>query len=69
MCCHSSPWNCWVLCSALFIKIKKEDLKKSWKWTLSKPVLRYKEKMLPVKGVKYRVKYHLSKAISVFVNV
>lgn len=53
----------------VYSKIKKEELPNSWKWALAKPVLRYKEKMLPIKEEMYRAKYHLSKALSFFANV
>jgi len=38
------------------------------KWVVSKPVLRYKKKQLPYRGMKFRAKYYLSKLVSVFVN-
>lgn len=39
------------------------------KWTVAKPVLRYKKCLLPYKGLGYRLKFYLVKALSNVVNV
>ena len=39
------------------------------RWALAKPVLRYKKCQLPYKGVAYKLKFYLAKALSNVVNV
>lgn len=53
-----------------FIKkmTKIDNLCDELKWVVTKPVLRYKKKQLPYKGVKYRMKYYLEKLVSAFIN-
>ena len=49
--------------------MKPKDAHKTLKWSTAKPILRYKKKQLPYKGLKYRIKYYIVKAISVMTNV
>lgn len=49
--------------------MKPEDAHKTLKWSTAKPILWYKKKQLPYKGLKYRIKYYIVKAISVMTNV
>lgn len=48
--------------------IKIDETHWSLKWATAKPVLRYKKKQLPYKGLQYRVKYYFAKVISIMVN-
>ena len=49
-------------------KIKIDGFREEFRWTVAKPVLRYKKRQLPYKGMKYRMKYRLAKFASFFVN-
>ena len=53
-----------------FIKnrIKINGSYEEFRWAVAKPVLRYKKRQLPYKGMKYRMKYYLAKFASAFVN-
>ena len=48
-------------------RIRKEERPSNLKWALSRIVLRYKKAQLPYKGMRYRVKYFMAKAMSVFI--
>lgn len=69
----SLPCESMSLLGFMFSFIQKmmhpDESRKTLKWATAKPVLRYKKKQLPYKGVKYRIKYHFAKAMSVFSNV
>ena len=66
--CESMP-----LLGFMFTFVQKmmnpDESRKIFKWATAKPVLRYKKKQLPYKGIKYRIKYYFAKAISVLANV
>jgi hypothetical protein len=69
----SLPCESMSLLGFMFSFIQKmmhpDESRKTLKWAVAQPVLRYKKKQLPYKGVKYRIKYHFAKAMSVFSNV
>ena len=49
-------------------RINKEYKADGLRWSLSKPVLRYKKAMLPFRGTKHLLKYYVAKTLSVFVS-
>lgn len=49
-------------------KMKHEDVQKTYKWFIAKPVLRYKKKQIPYYGIKFRIKYYLAKTVSVLLG-
>lgn len=67
------PCESMKLLTFMFSFIQKRimigDNNVSTKWALSKPVLRYKKKQLPNRGIKFKLKYYLSIVVAAFVNV
>ena len=66
------PFESMSLLVFMFNFIKKmtkiDDFCDELKWFVTKPVLRYKKKQLPYKGVKYRMKYYMERLVSAFIN-
>ena len=48
--------------------LKADEPHMDRKWAMAKPVLRYKKKQLPHKGIRFRIKYYIAKAASDIAN-